>query len=94
MNPSRIISSLIYASGLVACTWVGGQAWLEGKRAHEEAETVRVQYYATTAQWDATKARFESITAYTNLETKRTTVQSEIRGMVIAEMKKCRKAKC
>ena len=81
------IASLIYASGLIACTWVAGQAWLEGKRAHEKAETTRAQYAAVSKMLDAE-------IAYTQLEMKRTTVQREVREMVIAEWRKCKKGKC
>lgn len=90
----KFIPHLIYSAAIIASVWFGCEAYKDARVAHERAETDRAQYYAVSKLYEADKAKHESITAYTNLEAKRTSVQREIRSMVIAEMKKCKKGAC
>lgn len=90
----KFIPHTIYTLGIIASVWIGCDAYKNAREAHETAETERAKYYALSKSYDADIAKQESITAYTNLEAKRTTVQLEVREMVIAELRKCRKGKC
>lgn len=83
----KSLPHLIFTLGAILSVWLGTQAFLQASAEHEKAETVRVQYYAVSKMLDAE-------IAYTNLEIKRTTVQREIRNMVIAEYRKCKKGSC
>lgn len=91
---TRFIPHLIFTAGLVASVWLGCEAYKTERAAHEQAETDRAKYYAVSRLYEADRAKQEAITAYTHLEIKRTTVQREIRSMVIAEYRKCKRGKC
>lgn len=90
----KIIPHLIYSTGLVLSVYLGCQTYIEARTAHEHAETIRAAYYQSTAQWNATTARFKAITAAAELESKRTEVETSIRKVVMAEYRKCRKVGC
>lgn len=60
--------------------------WM-GKKAEAEGNT-------WTAHHAKEAERFKAMQSHIELESKRTTVQMEIRRMVIAEYRKCRKGKC
>lgn len=90
----HLLTATIHGAALCVSMWFMSQAYLEGKRVSEEAETERANLYAVSKMFDADKAKQESIKAYTELETKRTSVQHEIRKIVIAEWKKCKRSGC
>lgn len=91
---TRLTRTLITSAAFVGAFYVAGDFWLQIAREHEAEETKRVVYYTLAKQFEAEKAEHDKLTAYIELESKRTTVQHEIRKVVIAEYKKCRKGKC
>jgi hypothetical protein len=81
------LSPIIYTLGLLLSVFMACNAYRDGKAMAEKAETDRAMYYSLNKMFDAE-------IAYTNLEMKRTTVQREVREMVIAEWKKCNRKGC
>ena len=91
---ARHLTTLIFTTGLVVSVWVAVEGWKVNEAERQRAETVRAEYYAKTAEWNASAARFTAIAAAAELESKRTTVEKEIRGIVLNEYRKCMRGKC
>jgi hypothetical protein len=87
-------ATILYCITILLCCVVLGFFGQFAVKHYVDGQVDIARYGSQVAYSAAQTAKQETMQDYIDLEAKRTAVQSEVRKIVIAEWKKCKKGKC